>query len=172
MYICVEAPNPSSESTINMGTVQTNFNPTSYTKTWAVTGDFTKHLSPYCGVSKNNASGGASMGLIYNYRYDASSNYTYVTTGLYTNAPSNGDTIYLHPFDWEAQGTTIDGNVYKIDGTTDFTMAMRRDFTQNLGYFSSSVGVSVKAKKNTSSGTHTDNIHIDAIQGKTVKISN
>ena len=172
LYICVEAPNPSSESTINMGTVQTNFNPTSYTKTWAVTGDFTKHLSPYCGVSKNNSSGGASMGLIYNYRYDASSNYTYVTTSLYTNAPSNGDTIYLHPFDWESQGTTIDGNVYKIDGTTDFTMAMRRDFTQNLGYFSSSVGVSVKAKKNTSSGTHTDNIHIDAIQGKTVKIRN
>ena len=172
LKVCVEAPNPSSESVINMGTVQVNFNPTSYMRTWAVTGDFTKHLSRYCGLSKNNSSGSTSMGLIYTYRYDASSNYTYVTTGLYTNAPSNGDTIYLHPFDWESQGTSIEGNIYKLDGTTDSTMAMRRDFTQCLGYFTSIVGVSVKAKKNNSSGTHIDNIHIDAIQGKTVKIRN
>ena len=172
LKICVDAPNPSSESVVTMGTVQTNFNPTSYMKTWAVTGDFTKHLSPYCGVSKNNSSGGASMGLIYNYRYDASSNYTYVTTGLYTNAPSNGDTIYLHPFDWESQGTSLEGRIYMLDGTTDSTVAMRRDFTQSLGYFTSSVGVSVKARKVSSSGTSTDNIQIDAIQGKTVKIRN
>lgn len=172
LKVCVETPSPSSETTINLGTVQSTSNPTSYMKEWQVTGNFVKHFSVYCGLSKNNSSGGTSMGLIYNYRYDVSTNRTIVTTGLYTNSPSVGDTIYLHPFDWEAQGTTVEGNSYKLDGTTDNTMEMRRDFTQNLGYFTSSIGVSVKAKKITASGTHIDNIVIDAIQGKTVKIRN
>lgn len=170
--ICVDAPNPSSEDVESMGAVQSNSNPTSYMKTWTVTGDFTKHLSPYCGLSKNNTTGGASLGLIYDYRYDASTNLTYVTTGLYTNAPTNGDIIYLHPFDWESQGTTIEGRLYMLDGTTDSTFSIRRDFTQSLGYFTSAVGVSVKARKLSSSGTSLDNIHMDAIQGKTVKIRN
>ena len=172
LKVCVETPSPSSETTINLGTVQSTSNPTSYMKEWQVTGNFVKHFSLYCGLSKNNSSGGTSMGLIYNYRYDVSTNRTIVTTGLYTNSPSVGDTIYLHPFDWEAQGTTVEGNSYKLDGTTDNTMEMRRDFTQNLGYFTSSISVSVKAKKITASGTHVDNIHIDTIQGKTVKIRN
>ena len=172
LKVCVETPSPSSETTINLGTVQSTSNPTSYMKEWQVTGNFVKHFSVYCGLSKNNSSGGTSMGLIYNYRYDVSTNRTIVTTGLYTNSPSVGDTIYLHPFDWEAQGTTVEGNSYKLDGTTDFTMEMRRDFTQNLGYFTSSISVSVKAKKINASGTHIDNIVIDAIQGKTVKIRN
>ena len=172
LKVCVETPSPSSETTINLGTVQSTSNPTSYMKEWQVTGNFVKHFSLYCGLSKNNSSGGTSMGLIYNYRYDVSTNRTIVTTGLYTNSPSVGDTVYLHPFDWEAQGTTVEGNSYKLDGTTDNTMEMRRDFTQNLGYFTSSISVSVKAKKITASGTHVDNIHIDTIQGKTVKIRN
>jgi len=138
-------------------------------KEWQVTGNFVKHFSQYCGVSKNNSSGGASMGLIYNYRYDVSTDRTIVTTGLYTNAPSVGDTIYLHPFDWESQGTSIDGSSYKIDGTTDSTFEIRRDFTQFLGYFASSVGVSIKAREISATA---DNILVDTIQGKTVKIRN
>jgi hypothetical protein len=49
---------------------------------------------------------------------------------------------------------------------------MRRDFEQSLGYFTSAVPVSIKARKLSSSGTSRDNIIVDAIQGKTVKIRN
>ena len=113
------------------------------------------------------------MGVIYNYRYSASQNVTFISTGTYNNVPSVGDHVYLHPFDWEASNTVINGALlYKLDGTTDSTVEMRRDFKQSLGYFTSAVPVSINARKLTSSGTHLDNVIVDAIQGKTVKIRN
>jgi hypothetical protein len=168
LKVGVTCPNPANETTVNLGTVQSVISPTSYFKEWTLTGDVTKHLSQYSGLSKNNSSGGASMGGMFKYRYSPFSDKTIISTSTFMNPPSVGDTIYLHPFDWEAENTAIDGQVFTMDGTTDSTLTVRRDFKQSLGYFTSSVNVNVKAREVSTA----DNIAIDAMRGSIVQIGN
>ena len=168
LKVGVTCPNPANETTVNLGTVQSVISPTSYFKEWTLTGDVTKHLSQYSGLSKNNSSGGASMGGMFKYRYSPFSDKTIISTSTFMNPPSVGDTIYLHPFDWEAENTAIDGQVFTMDGTTDSTLTVRRDFKQSLGYFTSSVNVNVKAREVSTA----DNIAIDAMRGSIIQIGN
>jgi hypothetical protein len=167
MRFVLVAPDPSAETTVNLGTVVAKSNPASYMTQTEFSGDFTKYFSKYMGLAKSS-DGTNSLGAIYLYYYNGTSNRTIIRTSTQSGAPNLGDTVYLHPFDWESSGTQIISPVYQIDGTTDSTVITRRDFQEHLGYFSSSVKVGVQVKETSSS----ENVVINELRGKLTRVGN
>ena len=150
---------PSSEPTINMGTCTTFSTGVSYIRGFSVVGDWTEYFSPYIGISKNS-DGSSPMSHPYKWVYNPYQNSTTVWVSLYTNAPSSGDTIYLHPFDWESSGTVINGETLTLDGSSDTNVNNRRDFKIYLGRFDSRVSYKFLARENSS----TDVVTLDTLR--------
>ena len=163
-HLAVIAPLPSAESTINMGTCTLGTSGVSYIQQFTISGDWTEYFSPYIGISKNS-DGSSPMSHPYKWSYNAYSNRTTVWVSLYTNAPSNGDTIYLHPFDWESSGTVINGELLRLDGSSDTAVDNRRDFKIYLGRFDSRVGYRFLARENSS----TDVVSLDTLRMSTTE---
>ena len=168
-YVTVTAPTPSDEDTVNLGTV-TSATTSGSLYTIALSGDVTKHLSPYCGMSVNS-DGSSAFGFNNNqsWYYYSSNNTTYITMYAYqANKPLQGDTVYLHPFDWELAGTEILGTEYQFDKVVYNASLMFREY-QNvyLGYFKSNLSVQVKAKEVTQpQGEDGTTILVRSIEGK------
>ena len=168
-YVTVTAPTPSDEDTVNLGTV-TSATTSGSLYTIALSGDVTKHLSPYCGMSVNS-DGSSAFGFNNNqgWYYYSSNNTTYITMYAYQgNKPTQGDTVYLHPFDWESFGTEILGTEYQFDRVVYNASLMFREY-QNvyLGYFKSNLTVQVKAKEVTQAqGEDGTTISVRSIEGK------
>ena len=163
-YVNLVAPYAPAEDTVNLGTVSDVSGTTTSIRTFAVSGDITKHLSPYCGMS-TTSTGANAFGLDNNHSwyYDSVSNKTIMTTYNYqSNLPSNGDTLYLHPFDWESSGTQLTGDFYPVDAyNASGTVNIRRDHKLYLGYHKNAPQLSVYARETTSS----ENIAITALGG-------
>lgn len=163
-HLAVTAPTPASESTINMGTCTTGSSGVSYIREFSISGDWSEYFSPYIGISKNS-DGSSPMSHPYKWVYNPYANSTKVWVSLYTNAPANGDTIYLHPFDWESSGTVINGETLRLDGSSDTGVDNRRDFKIYLGRFDSRVSYKFLAKENTS----TDVVTLDTLRMSTTE---
>ncbi len=161
-YLAVTAP--SGESTINIGACTTFSTGISYIRGFSVIGDWTEYFSPYIGISKNS-DGSSPMSHPYKWHYNPYANVTTVWVSLYTNAPATGDTIYLHPFDWESSGTVINGETLTLDGSSDIGVNNRRDFKIYLGRFDSRVGYQFKARENSS----TDVVTLDTLRMSTTE---
>ena len=167
--VIVTAPTPTDENTVSLGTVA-SVTTSGSLYTIIISGDVTKHLSPYCGMSVN-ANGSSAFGFnnSQGWYYLSSSDTTYITMYAYqANKPTQGDTVYLHPFDWETSGTEILGTEYQFDSVVYNASLMFREY-QNvyLGYFKSNLSVQVKAKEVTqSSGEEGTNISVRSIEGK------
>ena len=163
-YVNLVAPYAPAEDTVNLGTVSDVSGTTTSIRTFAVSGDITKHLSPYCGMS-TTSTGANAFGLDNNHSwyYDSVSNKTIMTTYNYqSNLPSDGDTLYLHPFDWESSGTQLTGDFYPVDAyNASGTVNIRRDHKLYLGYHKNAPQLSVYARETTSS----ENIAITALGG-------
>lgn len=167
MRFVLTAPAPSAETTVNLGTVVAKSNPASYITQLELSGDFTKHFSKYMGLAKSS-DGTNPLGVLYKYYYSGLNNRTIIQMNSQASPPSVGDTVYMHPFDWESSGTQVVGPVYQIDGTTDSTVLTRRDFHEHLGYFSSSVSIGLQAKE---TGTG-NNVAINEMRGKLTRVGN
>ena len=157
--VTVTAPNPSSEDTINMGTVVA-----SAFGSFTVSGDFTKHFSPYCGLSKNsNGSNAINFSNQQGWEYDPVTDRTTVYVYPYqNNVPTTGDTAYLHPFDWETSGTEINGDEYPIEAYNALGVVHQNQFHNiYLGYYKPSKTFKIKAKESTSS----ENVQISRVAG-------
>jgi len=157
--VTVTAPNPSSEDTINMGTVVA-----SAFGSFTVSGDFTKHFSPYCGLSKNsNGSNAINFSNQQGWEYDPVTDRTTVYVYPYqNNIPTTGDTAYLHPFDWETSGTEINGDEYPIEAYNALGVVHQNQFHNiYLGYYKPSKTFKIKAKESTSS----ENVQISRVAG-------
>ncbi len=163
-HLAVTAPSPTGEPTINMGTCTTFSSGVSYIRAFSISGDWSEYFSPYIGISKNS-DGSSPMSTPYMWYYNPYSNTTTVWVSLYTNAPSTGDTIYLHPFDWESSGTVINGETLTLDGSSDTGVNNRRDFKIYLGRFDSRVSYKFKAKENSS----TDVVTLDTLRMSTTE---
>jgi len=169
LYVTVTAPTPSDEDTVTLGTV-TSVTTSGGLYTIALSGDVTKHLSPYCGMSVNS-DGSSAFGFNNNqsWYYYSSNNTTYITMYAYqAYKPTQGDTVYLHPFDWESSGTEILGTEYQFDKVVYNASLMFREY-QNvyLGYFKSNLTVQVKAKEVTQvQGEDGTTILVRSIEGK------
>ena len=149
-YLAVVAPSPAGETTVNMGTCTTYGTGVSYIAGFSVSGDWTEYLSRYAGLSKNS-DGSNAMGVPYKWSYNPNFNLTYIEVSSFGNPPSNGDTIYLHPFDWESSNTVINGETLSIDNSSGSGVNIRRDFKIYLGRFQQRAGYNFQAKENLSS---------------------
>ena len=145
LAVTVDAPNPSNETTVNLGTVTT-----SAQGTFQVTGDFTKHFSPYCGMSTNSDGSNSFTFVQYEgWHYDPVTDKTVVFYNPFqSNVPSLGDTVYLHPFDWETQGTEIYGEDYPIEAYNAHGTVHQNQFHQiYLGYYKPERTFKIKFKE-------------------------
>lgn len=159
LAVTVDAPNPSNETTVNLGTVTSTSQ-----GIFKVTGDFTKHFSPYCGMSTN--SDGSNSFTFTNYEgwhYDPVNDETSVFYNPFqVNTPSLGDTVYLHPFDWETQGTEIYGEIQPIEAYNASGTVHQNQFHQiYLGYYKPERTFKIKAKETTAS----ENIAVTRLAG-------
>ena len=162
-YVRVQAPYSGAEDTVNLGTVS-DVSAMGSLKAFSVDGDVTKHLSPYCGMSTTSTGANAfSFNNNHAWFYNPITDKTVITTYAYqSNLPSNGDTLYLHPFDWESTGTYIIGDFYPIDAyNASGTVNIRRDHKIYLGYFKNTPVLEIFAKESTSS----ENIAINSVGG-------
>jgi len=157
--VTVDAPNPANETTVNLGTVTD-----SALGQFSVTGDFTKHFSPYCGLSKNSdGSSAINFSNQQGWAYDPVTNKTTVIVYPYqSNVPTAGDTVYLHPFDWETSGTEINGDEYPIEAYNANGIVHQNQFHQiYLGYYKPERTFKIKAKESSAS----ENIQINRVAG-------
>jgi len=162
-YVRLKAPYSGAEDTVNLGTVSAVSSLGSF-KSFNVDGDVTKHLSPYCGMSTTSTGANAfSFDNNHSWFYDIITDKTVITTyGYQSNLPSDGDTLYLHPFDWESTGTYIIGDFYPADAyNASGTVNIRRDYKIYLGYFKNRPVLEVFAKETTS----VENIAINSVGG-------
>ena len=163
-YLSVTAPPPAGETTVNMGPCVIVSSGVSYIQGFSVVGDWTEYFSRYIGISKNS-DGSNAMGYPYKWVYSSNANRTTVWVSLYGNPPSNGDTIYLHPFDWESSGTLINGEQLLLDNSSSSGVSARRDFKLYLGRFYQRTGYRFQAKKVSSS----DVVTLDTIRMTTTE---
>jgi len=156
--VTVDAPDPTTETTVNLGTVTgASFG------AFSVSGDFTKHFSPYCGLSKNSdGSNAINFSNQQGWEYNPSTNLTTVYYYPYQTGFSTGDTVYLHPFDWETTGTEINGDEYPFEAYNAHGTATQNHFHQiYLGYYKPERTFKIKAKE-ISTG---ENIQITRVAG-------
>ena len=114
---------PSGTHTVhNLGTA-TLLSDSAYTNGYAdrwfsVDGDKSHLFSQFCGVADSSTPSSPTYVNAWVYRADLDK--TYFNAGTFgTNGINNGDTVYLHPFDWENSGTVIQEN-YNMDSTTAY----------------------------------------------------
>ena len=157
--VTVDAPDPTTETTVNLGTV-TGTSLGSFT----VSGDFTKHFSPYCGMSKNSDGSNAfAFDNQQGWEYNPATNITTVYIYPYqANTPSTGAAVYLHPFDWESTGTEINGDEYPFEAYNASGTATQNHFHQiYLGYYKPERTFKIKARETATS----ENIQITRVAG-------
>ena len=161
--VTVDAPAPASETTVNLGTVITTTSVGS-SFTFKVSGNFTKHMSPYCGMSVNS-DGSSAFGFNNSdgWFYDPQTNQTTVECYAYqSNKPTTGDTVYLHPFDWESSGTEIFGDTYPLEAyNANGTVNQNQFYKIYLGYHEGGRYYKIKAREITTS----ENLSISLVNG-------
>ena len=169
-YYHVSVDAGSNETVITLGTLASVTTAGAY-KQGYVSGDVTKHFSDFMGIARQSG-GGSPVNLNgFGWYYNASENRTYMYCYLYqVNNFVTGDTLYLHPFDWESAGTTIQSRTYEIDAAT-YDGAVKSTYNKEhyLGYFKSSVDITVKGGE-PSSNTDGNNVIINKISGSIVQV--
>jgi len=118
--------------------------------TFKVAGDFTKHFSPYCGMSTNsNGSNAFNFAQYESWWYDPTTDRTTVHFNPFqNNNPTLGDTVYLHPFDWETSGTEIIGEKHPIEAYNESHTISQNHFHQiYLGYYKPERTFKIKARE-------------------------
>lgn len=161
--VTVNAPAPAGETTVNLGTVITTTT-TGSSYTFEVAGNVTKHMSPYCGMSVNS-DGSSAFGFNNSdgWFYDPQTNRTTVEVYAYqANKPTTGDTVYLHPFDWETSGTEIFGDTYPLEAyNASGTVNQNQFYKIYLGYHEGGRYYRIKARETTTS----ENLSISLMNG-------
>jgi len=150
---------PSGTPTIhNLGTatqITDSDYPNGYADRWfSVDGDKTHLFSHFCGVA--DSSSPTSPTYVHSWVYRADLDKTYFNCGIFeSNAIGNGDTVYLHPFDWESAGTLIQ-ETYNMDGTTAYGgLAQTKGFRLKTAYDDSRLEYRVIAREASTTDTAT-----------------
>lgn len=150
---------PSGTHTIhNLGTA-TQITDSAYSNGYAdrwfsVDGDKSHLFSHFCGVADSSTPSSPTYVNAWVYRADLDK--TYFNAGIFgTNGISNGDTVYLHPFDWENSGTVIQEN-YNMDSTTAYGLQREvKTFRVKTAYDDSRLEYRILAREEGSSDTAT-----------------
>jgi hypothetical protein len=80
-------------------------------------------FSDYAGVGANS-NGATPFTAVVNAVYNPTTDQTTFNAGVYNaTIPSVGDSIYVHPFDWESSGTEIYGHIKQFDVDAEAAMS-------------------------------------------------
>ena len=152
---------PSSASAVSMGSVISVTSPATYTRDIEVSGDHTKYLSKISAIA--NTSNGVQTLPIYKYYYNVFTSRTIIRVGVFgisaANIPSAGDTLYVHPFGWDASAQDIVRSIdaYNALGVVNNTVEQ----TFFLGTYTVRNSIRLIARETTTS----ENVSIDNVYG-------
>lgn len=96
-----------SGNAVDIGSVESITSTGIYNRDIVIAGDVSHWFSEYSGASANS-DGTSPFSTIPSVIYNPTTDKTTIDAGVYNSTiPSVGDSIYVHPFDWEAAGTEI-----------------------------------------------------------------
>jgi hypothetical protein len=105
----------SSGNAVDIGSVVSITTTAIYNRDIVIAGDVTHWFSDYSGVGANS-NGATPFTAVVNAVYNPTTDQTTFNAGVYNaTIPSVGDSIYVHPFDWESAGTEIYGQIKQFD---------------------------------------------------------
>jgi len=111
----------SSGNAVDVGSVETVTITGQYNRQITLDGDVTHWFSDYAGIGVNS-NGATPFSSIVTSVYNPSTDKTTLNVGTYgSTLPSVGDSIYVHPFDWEATNSELVGNVKQYDSKAGYS---------------------------------------------------
>jgi len=113
----------SSGSAVDIGSVDSITTTGTYNRDIVIVGDVSHWFSEYSGTALNS-NGTSAFSSIVSAIYNPTTNKTTINAGVFgITPPSVGDSIYVHPFDWESAGTEIYGVIKQLDADNESTMS-------------------------------------------------
>lgn len=107
---------------VDIGSVESIASSGTYQVNMVIAGDVSHWFSEYSGMSPNS-DGTGPFSSVMSAIYNPSTDKTTINAGIYgMTAPSVGDSIYVHPFDWENTGSEIYYN-FQHDVDSEASMA-------------------------------------------------
>ena len=112
-----------SGSAVDIGSVDSITTTSTYNRDIVIVGDVSHWFSEYSGTALNS-NGTSTFSSIVSAIYNPTTNKTTINAGVFgITPPSVGDSIYVHPFDWESSGTEIYGVIKQLDADNESTMS-------------------------------------------------
>jgi hypothetical protein len=112
----------SSGNAVDIGSVVSITTTAIYNRDIVIAGDVTHWFSDYAGVGANS-NGATPFTTVASAVYNPTTDQTTFNAGVYNaTIPSEGDSIYVHPFDWESAGSEIYGHIKQFDVDAEATM--------------------------------------------------
>lgn len=112
-----------SGNAVDIGSVDSITTTGVYNRDIVIAGDVSHWFSEYSGTALNS-NGTSTFSSIVSAVYNPTTNKTTINAGVFgITPPSVGDSIYVHPFDWESSGTEIYGVIKQLDADNESTMS-------------------------------------------------
>ena len=112
-----------SGSAVDIGSVDSITTTGTYNRDIVIVGDVSHWFSEYSGTALNS-NGTSTFSSIVSAIYNPTTNKTTINASIFgITPPSVGDSIYVHPFDWESAGTEIYGIIKQLDADNESTMS-------------------------------------------------
>jgi len=113
----------SSGNAVDIGSVVSITTTAIYNRDIVIAGDVTHWFSDYSGVGANS-NGATPFTTVASAVYNPTTDQTTFNAGVYgATIPSVGDSIYVHPFDWESAGSEIYGHIKQFDVDAEASMS-------------------------------------------------
>ena len=113
----------SSGNAVDIGSVVSITTTAIYNRDIVIAGDVTHWFSDYAGVGANS-NGATPFTAVSSAVYNPTTDQTTFNAGVYNaTIPSVGDSIYVHPFDWESAGSEIYGHIKQFDVDAEASMS-------------------------------------------------
>ena len=105
-------------SAVDIGSVESITATSIYNRDIVIAGDVTHWFSDYAGIGANS-NGTYPFPSVVSSVYNPNTDKTTFNASVYNaTVPSVGDSIYVHPFDWESPGSEISGFTQQFDAKT------------------------------------------------------
>ena len=149
----------------NLGTC-TNVSGSQYSLTIAVDGDITPYLSDFCGIS-DNAAGTGTLAVPNRYMYNTFTGKTEISMATYQKSgyPTGGETVYLHPYNWESANTIITSRNTTHD-VRGYSVQQHSAINMNLGAITLATIVTLRAFENYGDNTQLNEGYVSFTERK------
>lgn len=113
----------SSGNAVDIGSIESITSTSTYNRDIVMSGDLTHWFSDYVGIGANS-DGTSPFPVIVSAVYNPTTDKTTFNVGIYgATIPSVGDSLYVHPFDWESTGSELIGHTKQFDVYSEAAMS-------------------------------------------------